>query len=206
MPGTRPGKTLKASCEPYDADRVNQTPYVRAFFAGPTTNLRKKPIMKILFVLALIALTLAPPPALADSVKAGDLSIENPWARATPKGSPVGAGYLTIKNEGAAADRLMSVTVDFADVQVHEMKMTDGVMQMREISGGLEIPAHKAVTLAPNGNHLMFIGLKHPLAKGETVKATLSFEHAGQVAVDMPVLAVGAMGPGTAHDMKGMKM
>jgi copper(I)-binding protein len=162
--------------------------------------------MKALLSSALIALTLAAPPALADSVKAGDLTIESPWARATPKGSPVGAGYLTIKNDGAAADRLTGVTVDFADVQVHEMKMTDGVMQMREIPGGLEIPAHKTVTLAPNGNHLMFIGLKHPLAKGETVKATLSFEHAGQVAVDMPVLAVGAMGPGVAHDMKGMKM
>jgi periplasmic copper chaperone A len=154
----------------------------------------------------LVALTLAAPPALADSVKVGDLTIDSPWARATPKGSPVGAGYLTIKNDGAAADRLTGVTVDFATVQVHEMKLTGGVMQMREISGGLEIPAHKTVTLAPNGNHLMFVDLKHPLAKGETVKATLTFEHAGQVAVDMPVLAIGAMGSGTPHDMKGMKM
>ncbi len=162
--------------------------------------------MKTLFSSVLIALTLAAPPALADSIKAGDLTIDNPWARATPKGSPVGAGYLTIKNDGANADRLTGVTVDFATVQVHEMKMTDGVMQMREITGGLAIPAHQSVALAPNGNHLMFVGLKHPLAKGETVKATLTFEHAGQVAVDMPVLAVGAMGPGAAHDMKGMKM
>jgi len=162
--------------------------------------------MKSLFSSILIALTLAASPALADSVKAGDLTIETPWARATPKGSPVGAGYLTIENDGGAADRLTGVTVDFATVQVHEMKMTNGVMQMREIQGGLEIPAHKTVTLAPNGDHLMFVGLKHPLAKGDTVKATLTFEHAGQVAVDMPVLAVGAMGPAAAHDMKGMKM
>jgi periplasmic copper chaperone A len=162
--------------------------------------------MKTLLSSALLALAFAAPPALADSIKAGDLTIDSPWARATPKGSPVGAGYLTIKNDGASADRLTGVTVDFATVQVHEMKMTDGVMQMREITGGLEIPAHNSVALAPNGDHLMFVGLKHPLAKGETVKATLSFEHAGQVAIDMPVLAVGAMGPGAAHDMKGMKM
>ena len=162
--------------------------------------------MKILFSSLIIALTLAATPALADSVKAGDLTIETPWARATPKGSEVGAGYLTIQNDGANADRLTGVSVDFATVQVHEMKLTNGVMQMREISGGLEIPAHKTVTLAPNGDHLMFVGLKHPLAKGETVKATLTFEHAGQIAIDMPVLAVGAMGPGNAHDMKGMKM
>jgi periplasmic copper chaperone A len=89
-------------------------------------------------------------------------------------------------------------------VQVHEMKMANGVMQMREITGGLEIPPHKSVTLAPSGYHLMFVGLKHPLVKGDSVKATLSFEHAGQVAVDMPVLPVGSPGPGVAHDMKGM--
>jgi periplasmic copper chaperone A len=168
--------------------------------------LREKRTMKTVFSYALFALTLAGPPALADSVKAGDLTIDSAWARATPKGSPVGAGYLAIKNDGAAADRLTAVTVDFATVQVHEMKLTNGVMQMREITDGLEIPAHKTVTLAPNGDHLMFVGLKHSLAKGETVKATLTFEHAGQVAVDMPVLAIGAMGPGAAHDMNGMKM
>jgi copper(I)-binding protein len=160
--------------------------------------------MKTLLVLALLGLAAAP--ALADPVKAGDLTIDSPWARATPKGSEVGAGYLTIKNDGATADKLIGVSVDFATVQVHEMKSANGVMQMREVAGGLEIPAHATVKLAPNGYHLMFIGLKHPLAKGETVKATLSFEHAGSVAVDLPVLAVGAAGPGGGHDMKGMKM
>jgi periplasmic copper chaperone A len=171
-----------------------------------TENLKERMHMKTLSSSALLALTLTASPALADSVKAGDLTIESPWARATPKGSPVGAGYLTIKNDGETDDRLSGVTVDFADVQMHEMKMASGVMQMREIVGGLEIPAHKSVTFAPNGDHLMFVGLKHPLAKGDMIKATLAFEHAGHIAVDMPVLAVGAMGPGAAHDMKGMKM
>ena len=157
-------------------------------------------------VLALGALLLGPP-AFADPVKAGDLTIDNAWTRATPKGSQVGAGYLTIRNDGAADDRLTAVAVDFAVAQLHEMKMDKGVMQMRELTGGLEIPAHKSVTLAPSGTHMMFIGLKHALTKGETVKATLTFEHAGQVSVDLPVANIGAAGPGGAsHDMKGMKM
>ena len=163
--------------------------------------------MKTLLSSALIALVMASTLALADSVKAGDLTVDTAWARATPKGSEVGAGYLTIKNDGATADRLTGVSVDFARVQVHEMKMANGVMKMREVVGGLEIPAHATVKLAPNGYHLMFVGLKHPLVKGDMVKATLTFEHAGSVAIDMPVLAVGSPGPGGAsHDMKGMKM
>ena len=53
--------------------------------------------------LALTALlALAAAPALADDIKVGDIMIDQPWARATPKGAPVGAGYLTIHNNGAA--------------------------------------------------------------------------------------------------------
>jgi copper(I)-binding protein len=169
--------------------------------------LGKANYMKILLSTALLALWLGANPAGADNVKAGDLTIESPWARATPKGSEVGAGYLTIKNDGATADRLTGATADFATVQVHEMKMNKGVMEMREVAGGLEIPAHGTVKLAPSGYHLMFVGLKHPLVKGDSAKATLTFEHAGQVSVDFPIFAVGASGPGgMSKDMKGMKM
>jgi periplasmic copper chaperone A len=161
--------------------------------------------MKTLVSAALVALALAAVPARADSVKVGDLKIETPWARATPKGASVGAGYLTIENDGATADRLTGVTVDFAAAQVHEMKMNKGVMEMREVVGGLEIPAHKTVTLRPGGYHLMFVDLKHPLVKGETFKATLTFEHAGPATVDFPIMGIGAAGPSGGHDMDGMK-
>ena len=63
------------------------------------------------------------------------------------------------------------------------------------------------VTLAPGGYHLMFTGLKPPLAKGGAVKATLNFEHAGAIPVEFAVRPVGASGGGgKKDDMKGMKM
>jgi copper(I)-binding protein len=151
-----------------------------------------------------LALGLSAAPALAQEIKAGDLTIEKPWARATPKGAEVGAGYLEIRNNGASPDRLTGGSADFAGVEIHEMSMEGGVMKMRELKGGLEIPAHGSVKLAPSGYHVMFTGLKRPLVKGESVKATLTFEHAGAVAVDFAVQGVGAAGPG--GDMKGMKM
>jgi copper(I)-binding protein len=153
-------------------------------------------------LVSFLALTLSLTPCFAENVKIGDLTIENPWARATPKGSEVGAGYLTIRNDGAAADRLVGVAADFAKVQMHEMKMANGVMQMRELPDGVEIPAHGAVKFAPGGNHLMFVGLKAPLVKGATAHATLTFAHAGSVAVDMPIQGPGASAP--MAPMKGM--
>ncbi|HEY1942871.1 MAG TPA: copper chaperone PCu(A)C [Roseiarcus sp.] len=156
------------------------------------------------------ALTVFAFPALAQETKAGDLTIQRPWARATPKGADIGAGYLEIRNAGAAPDRLTGGSADFASgVEVHEMKMDNGVMKMRLVQGGLEIPAHGTVKLAPSGYHLMFTGLKRPLVKGETIKATLTFEHAGPVAVDFPVQGIGAAGPAASpksDSMKGMKM
>ena len=146
--------------------------------------------------------------AQAQEFKAGDITVDKAWARATPKGAEVGAGYLTIHNNGATADRITGGSADFAGVQVHEMKTEGGVMKMREVSGGLEIPAHGSVTLAPNGYHIMFVGLKKPLVKGETAKATLTFEHAGALVVDFPIGGIGASGAGAAKkdDMNGMKM
>ena len=169
--------------------------------------------MKHLRTFALVALfALAAGPALAQQFVTGDITVEKPWARATPKGAAVAAGYLTIRNRGVVADKLTGGSADFAAaVEVHEMSMKDGVMTMRQLVGGLEIPANGAVTLAPSGYHLMFQQLKRQLAKGETVKVMLTFEHAGSFVIEFPVGGIGAMGLGGAKapagaPMKGMKM
>jgi copper(I)-binding protein len=158
---------------------------------------------------ALFALSAAP--ALSGEFKAGDLAIDDPWSRATPKGADVAAGYLVVHNHGATPDRLLGGAADFAeDVSVHEMSMDGGVMKMRALPSGLEIPAGGEVKLGPSGFHIMFTGLKRQLKKGENVPVALSFERAGKVAVLFHVEGVGASGPGgaakPAEDMKGMKM
>ena len=153
------------------------------------------------------ALAIGAAPALAQEFKAGDIVIEKPWARATPKGAEVGGAYMTIENKGATPDRLTGGSADFATVEIHEMKSENGVMEMREVAGGLDIPAHGSVGLSPGGYHLMFTHLTHPLTKGENVKATLNFEHAGPVEVEFSVMGIGASGTGgTGGAMKGMKM
>ncbi len=155
-----------------------------------------------------LALSAAAAPALAQEFKAGDITIDKAWSRATPKGADIGAGYLVIHNNGATPDELTGGSADFATVEIHEMKTENGVMQMRELKDGLAIPAHGMVRLAPGGYHVMFTHLTKPLEKGSKVTATLTFEHAGQVSVEFPVEAVGAGAPAPmkGDDMKGMKM
>jgi periplasmic copper chaperone A len=160
-----------------------------------------------LFPLA-FALALSAAPALAQEFKAGDIVIEKAWARATPKGAEVGGAYMTIENKGATPDRLTGGSADFGTVEIHETKSENGVMEMREVTGGLSISAHGSVGLAPGGYHLMLTHLAHPLNKGDRVKATLTFEHAGAVEVEFNVLGVGAAGTGGMKGgaMGGMKM
>jgi copper(I)-binding protein len=133
--------------------------------------------------------------AFAHEFKLGDLEIDHPWSRATPPGASVAGGYFTIVNHGSAADRLVSITAGIsAKAEVHEMAVKDGVMTMRPVEGGVEIPAGGKVELKPGGYHLMLIGLKQPAKQGESFPATLTFEKAGSVTVEFQVEAVGATG------------
>lgn len=132
---------------------------------------------------------------LAHEFKVGDLEIEHPWSRATPAGAKVAGGYFTIVNTSGSPDRLLSISSDLSDkTELHEMGVKDGVMTMRPVTGGLEIPAGGKVALKPGGYHLMFIGLKQQPKQGEKFSATLTFEKAGTVSVEFAVEGMGEMG------------
>jgi periplasmic copper chaperone A len=166
-------------------------------------------MMKPLHAFGLVvALLLASPFARAQQIKAGDIVIDAPWSRATPKGSPVGAGYLTIRNTGSTPDKLLGGSSDVAkDVQVHEMSMDGGVMKMRQLTEGLAVPAGGKVELKPGGYHLMLLNLSKQLAKGETLRITLDFEHAGKVPVEFRISGIGDTAPtGSSMDHGSMNM
>lgn len=127
-------------------------------------------------------------------VKLGSLSLSAGYLKAMLPGQPVGGGYVTIANGGAAADRLVSASSPRSGtVELHEMSMNGDVMVMRPLANGIEIPAGATVELKPGGLHLMFMKVKTPFAKGDTVPVTFVFEKAGAVDVELPV---GAAGPG----------
>ena len=144
--------------------------------------------------------------AHARDYKAGAIDIADPWSRATPQGASVAAGYMKITNTGTTPDRLVSGSSDVAPkFEVHEMKMENGVAKMRPVTDGLEIKPGETVELKPGSFHIMFVGLKKPLASGDHIKATLVFEKAGKIEVEYDVRGMGATS--TGHDsMPGMHM
>ena len=147
----------------------------------------------------LIIAALAAPAAPAADYKAGAIVISNPWARATPSGATAGAGYFTVTNTGTTPDRLVAATSEAAsNADIHEITMTNGVMQMRPLKGGLELKPGETVQLKPGGEHVMMTGLKQPFKKGDHIKGTLTFEKAGKVDIEYDVQAVGAPAPTTA--------
>lgn len=136
----------------------------------------------------ILLLGLLPAAALAGETKAGDLTVVDPWARATIGSQNVGAAYVTIRNRGATADRLVGVRTDAAeDAALHTSTVTaEGVAEMRPVDS-VEIPPGGEAKLAPRGTHIMLMGLKAPLVAGRSFPLTLEFERAGAVQVEARV-------------------
>ena len=116
---------------------------------------------------------------------APEISIQDPWARATAAGQSGTAAYFTISNAGGT-DRLLSVSTPAADASLHSTTMSDGVMRMRPVDG-VEVPANGSVEFKPGGMHVMLMGLKQPLESGTTLPLDLKFEKAGDRRVEATV-------------------
>ena len=148
--------------------------------------------MKIPVLIPALLLALVATGADAHDYKLGPLVINHPWSRATPKGAPVAGGYMKITNTGTTPDRLTGGSIEIAKrFEIHEMSMEGGVMKMRELTKGLEIPPGATMELKPGSYHVMMMNLAKPMTKGERVKGTLTFEKAGKIDVEFAVEAVG---------------
>lgn len=153
-----------------------------------------------LFAALGVATALFAAPASAHEYKLGALDIGHPWSRATLPGAKVAAGYLTIKNSGSEPDRLVGASAGIAGKgEIHEMTMKDGVMTMRPLEDGLEVPAGGEVKLEPGSYHIMFKELKAPAVEGVKFPATLTFEKAGTVDVEFAVEKAGGEADHSAH-------
>lgn len=125
--------------------------------------------------------------AWGDGLASGTLSIGHPYAFATAVGARTAAGYFSVTNAGAEDDRLLSVEAGFPRVEVHESVVDAGGVARMTPVGAVAIPAGATVTLAPQGLHVMFMGLDAPLSEGTKVPAVLVFEKAGRVPVEFSV-------------------
>jgi periplasmic copper chaperone A len=116
-------------------------------------------------VVALIALLAAAPIVRAQ----GKLSVYDAWIRNAPPGASMMAGYATLKNEGDAPIKVLTVQSDaFRQSSIHETVVERGVSKMRELPR-IDLAAGATIEMKPGGAHLMLSEPRHPIAVGDKV-------------------------------------
>lgn len=132
---------------------------------------------------------------------AGDIQIEQPYARAASPIAKSGASFMEITNTGTVDDTLIAARTDAAmKPELHTHIMEDGIAKMREVEGGIPIPAGETTMLQRGGYHVMLMGLTQQFITGETITLILTFEHAGEITLEVPVDNE-RMGPEAGHSM-----
>lgn len=148
----------------------------------------------------------------AATAPGGGVAVSDPWARATPPTTEVGAVYFEIVNSGGD-DALVGVSVGgdvAAEAQIHVTGEADaatstaaptpdvhadhsaggpprgGVTGMTQVER-VAVPAGSTVAFEPGGNHVMLVSLVQPLVAGQTFPLTLQFERAGSRSITVEV-------------------
>jgi hypothetical protein len=126
-------------------------------------------ILRLMMIVSIAFLLLAT--IGAGAADNGGPTIDRAWARATPGAATTGAVYFQI--ESPIDDRLIGVASPVArKAELHTHVEENGLMLMREVEGGLPVPA----------------GLK----AGDTFPLTVTFEKAGPRSVIVKVERLGA--------------
>jgi copper(I)-binding protein len=143
------------------------------------------------------------------------LSVHDAWTRPTQQGGTA-AVYFELSN-GSQADTLLGASADLAGViEIHRSSMAGmeneegehdmhdmddmqspedleemenaGVMVMQALSE-LPVAAQEKISFEPGSYHLMLIGIEQELQAGTTFTLTLHFANAGDVPIEVEVLA-----------------
>ena len=131
---------------------------------------------------------------------AHSIQVQSAWMRAsiTPKGP--GVAYLTIMNADSVSDRLTGAAASVSDkATLHAHVIANDAARMQPIDA-IPVPAGEMTMLKPGGHHIMLHGLSSTLKVGGSFPLVLVFEKAGEIIVDVQVLAATATGPQKEHD------
>ncbi len=129
----------------------------------------------------------------------GGIVVENAWIREAPPNTKTLAAYMTIQNHGNKMRSLSTVTsTQFEKVEPHLSSNINGIAKMKAIKN-VDIPAEGSVLFTPGGLHLMLIGAKVPLRKGNIVNLIFHFSEGSPLAVDVMVKKAKSSAP-RKHD------
>lgn len=117
------------------------------------------------------------------------LMVKDPYARSARPNAPTGAAFMMLQNHTDQDLKLIGVRSDVAKrVELHtHIDKGDGIMQMRQIEGGIAIPAGESHMMKRGGDHVMLMGLNQSLVDGETITVIFEFENAKDMTVEIPI-------------------
>ena len=128
------------------------------------------------------------------------ITARDAWIRATLPDAPVAGAFLTLVNGTGGSDHLVAASTDAAErVEIHETRMEDGIMKMRQLGDGIALAAGETVSMAPGGLHMMLMSPTRQFVAGETVDVELEFEKAPRQRVTFTVREMDASGHGDAE-------
>ena len=105
---------------------------------------------------------------------ADEITISKAFIKAPRPGVDVTAGFATIKAD--AVLKVMNVSnKNFKNIELHSMKMTYGVMEMRKLIEP-KLGPNSPLVLSPGNDHLMLFGIKAKLKSGENLDLTFVFK------------------------------
>jgi copper(I)-binding protein len=127
--------------------------------------------------------------ALLPSLASAQMQVHDAYARAASTMAVSGAAFMAVTNPTQTDDRIVAVTSEIAErVELHtHIQSAEGVMQMVKLDDGIPLPAGETVMLERGALHVMFLGLRQPLAHGDSIEVTLEFEHAEPLTLTIPV-------------------
>ena len=143
---------------------------------------------------ALAALVAASLGAASSAHAEGKLSVYDAWIRNAPPGATMMAGYATLKNEGDAPIKVLTVQSDaFRQSSIHETVVERGVSRMRELPR-VDLAPGASVEMKPGGAHLMLSEPRHPILVGDKVHMVFLLADGTRVETYFDVVAPDATG------------
>jgi hypothetical protein len=125
---------------------------------------------------------------------AGRLGVYDAWIRKAPPGVSMMAGYATLKNEGDAPIKVLTVQSDaFRQSSIHETVVERGVSKMRELPR-VDLAPGASIEMKPGGAHLMLMEPRHPILVGDKVHMVFLLADGTRVETYFDVMAPDAVG------------
>lgn len=126
-------------------------------------------------------------PPVSPTTEAEAVQITDAWVKAVDSG--MSGAFAVLENIGDQDAELVAAASDAAAmIELHEVAVDDsGESAMRQIDGGLVVPAGERLVLEPGALHLMLMGVTEPLLAGAVIAVALEFADGSTSTVEFVV-------------------